>query len=174
MPGFQEYAVSFRVRHPTADPMRIARRLAWTAHRFWKVGEARKDGAGRPLPGVYRDSYCSFRLATARQTSLPVMLEVVLTHLVKRRALLLDLKKSGARLTLWVAVYVTTPSGDEIDAYAARQFGELGVGFAVSVSPFRMPAYERKADNVVKVARRRTKGVGKRTLPRRKSVSAAE
>lgn len=76
-----EYSVSFRVHHPSADPLAIAEALEWRPHCGWKAGQPRKDGAGRPLKGTYSKSYCSFHLEVRQDEALGTFLGRVLEYL---------------------------------------------------------------------------------------------
>lgn len=144
-----EYSVSFRVHHPSADPVAIADALEWRPQWTWKAGQPRKDGAGRPLSGTYSKSYCTFDLEVPENESLGAFLGRAVEYLGKRRGLLRELTETGGRLEFWVAIYVTKATGDELDASVVAQCGNLGVGIALLVSPFAMPHYEGEKGNVL-------------------------
>ena len=158
MPAEWEYSVAFRVNHPSADSAAIAKSLGWKARWAWRAGEPRRDGAGRPLPGNYKNSYCTFSIRTSRRVPLAELFRRALYHLAEHRALLSELVATGGRLEFFTGIYVTKGTGDDIDHSILLRCGELGINLALLVSPFKMPDRDQKSVNVLPAPGRRRPG----------------
>src|SRR5580658_4802329 len=52
-----EVTISLCIRHPMIEPSWITETLGIEPQHAWKAGDPRRDGAGRELGGVHRESY---------------------------------------------------------------------------------------------------------------------
>jgi hypothetical protein len=57
------FTISLQARHPRRSTETISAALGRRPGRAWVAGEARATPKGTPLAGVYKESYCFFKLA---------------------------------------------------------------------------------------------------------------
>jgi hypothetical protein len=60
--------VSFRLRHSSLDLQPIATAIGLPVARIWTAGQPRQTPRGDRLEGVYKESYCAFRVCTNEET----------------------------------------------------------------------------------------------------------
>lgn len=124
------YRVSLQVRHPTADPNDIIRRLDRRALRSCAVGEPRQASNGRALGGTYRETYCLFDIGRGEDGELADCLRDAVVELGAGKALFQELRATGGS----VAFYVDwTPSGrgEVFDAALMSSIADLGIDLGI-------------------------------------------
>jgi hypothetical protein len=70
------FEVSFRITHPSMSPDTICGLLSMETDVKRKVGEARYNPKGKPLPGVWKETYCGFDVPRKEGDSIPECLVV--------------------------------------------------------------------------------------------------
>lgn len=128
-----KYVVSFRVRHPSMDPVHISKNLNLTAEQMWKAGNARKTPIGKPLEGVYESSYCTFRLQHAEGIGLTDFLKIKNSELFPNIDFLQSIRSSGGDLEYFVGWFANADSGEVFDLELMNQLVELGISLSVCV-----------------------------------------
>lgn len=126
------FTVSLQVRHPRRSTDAISATLRRRPGRAWVAGEARATPKGTPLTGVYKESYCFYRLAKGTgPEALEARLRAATRTLAKHSAALRGWRRSGGRLSYYVALrgtgamgFVLTP---DLLSEIARAGVELGV-----------------------------------------------
>lgn len=102
-----KYHISFRISHPSRDLTEVSQMIQTIEGiklgRIWKVGEPKKTPKGKPLPGVYKESYCYFYFDKELQSALlnhdfPEAIEVFVEKLLPFKSTLLDISESGGEL----------------------------------------------------------------------------
>ena len=135
-----EFTMSLRIRHPTAEPTEITRVLGIEPQHMWRVGEARRDAAGREIGGLYRESYWMGRLMTEpllASDHVGVESEVLrtLAQLRKRFGFLETLKAEGGVAELHVSIFAREEFALEFLPESLGLLGRLGLGVALEVKP---------------------------------------
>jgi len=98
-----------------------------TASRKWQVGAARLNPKGRPLDGVYNETYCTFRIASRNAGNLPEAIRESVTALRLHSDLLRELIESGGRLEYFIGWFFAGNSGDIFDLALMAALAELGI-----------------------------------------------
>ncbi len=126
-----KYDVSFRVFHPVLNPDDICQMLNMNTTNKWQVGEQRKTPKGRPLPGVYDQSYCSFRLNQKQDMELVDFLKYWNDTFLKYKDYFMDIYSSGGRLEYFIAWYSEGNTGEVFDVVLLEQLATLKVELAI-------------------------------------------
>jgi Domain of unknown function (DUF4279) len=135
-----EFTMSLRIRHPSVEPAQITRSLGVEPEHTWRVGEPRRDAAGRPLGGVHRESYWMGRLMAAPELgSSHVGLESVmmrtLAQLRRSFDFLEELKADGAVAELHVSIFARQDFRLEFLPETLALLGRLGLTIALDIRP---------------------------------------
>lgn len=128
------FTISLQVRHPRRSTDVISATLRRRPGRAWVAGEARVTPKGTPLPGVYKKSYCFYRLAKGTgPEALEARLRAATRTLAKHSAALRGWRRTGGRLSYYVFISSTGAMGfslrPELLAEIARVGVDLGVEF---------------------------------------------
>ncbi|MGH8551594.1 MAG: hypothetical protein ACRERU_23910 [Methylococcales bacterium] len=96
------FEISFRVTHPSMSPDTLCGLLPMETDVKRKVGEARCNPKGKPLPGVWGETYCGFDVPRKEGDSLPQCLEDMLRDLKHRRSGIEQIHSSGGNLEFYI------------------------------------------------------------------------
>jgi Domain of unknown function (DUF4279) len=135
-------SVSLAVFHPSLKADAIVSAVGLTPGRTRSVSEGRRDGAGRPLAGTYKESYCVFPLEPAPAGHLADVLERLVRHLERRFNASFPTADGCGRLQVWVYFYVTDISATVLDNRLLSRLHKLGVDLDICLSPYLPVAKE--------------------------------
>lgn len=88
----------------------------------WTAGEPRVTPTGRPLGGVRKESYCSFRVARRDDGELARSISEIMDVLEAQRSHLEEITRTGGRLNVYALWY---PCGDTGETFSADLLGRL-------------------------------------------------
>jgi len=128
-----DYAVSLCVIHPAMDPDVICKTLEWEAEYRWKVGTPRRTPNGTPLEGNYRNSYCSFDVASGGDGELAACLRTATGRLEKHAAFLRQVRNDGGEIMFYVFWYPNGDTGEIFDVHLLSRMAAIGVELGVNV-----------------------------------------
>jgi nucleotidyltransferase/DNA polymerase involved in DNA repair len=125
------YAVSLRVRHPTADPAVLTQTLKLDPAHSWKAGEPRRSQTGAALSGQYRDSYWSASLPGQMVGGASVPLEIFiaqqLLQLGRHRDFFSGLQADGGEVSLLVEIAPIANAVLTLSSTVARRLADLNI-----------------------------------------------
>lgn len=127
--------LSFRVFHPTFSADDICHKLKYKAYRKWTVGENKISIKGKPLAGIYNNTYCLFYFKCHNPTSLEHWIEEALRKLRKHRAYLKTLTETKGHLELFVTAYFDQNSGMIFDWRLLSQLSDLNITVILDLFP---------------------------------------
>ncbi|MBK8164197.1 MAG: hypothetical protein IPK65_13990 [Gammaproteobacteria bacterium] len=97
-----EFEISFRVTHPSMSPDAICTLLSMNTDVKRNVGDARVNSKGKPLPGVWKETYCGFDVPKKEGDSIPMCLENMLNNLKRRRSEIEEIHSTGGTLEFYI------------------------------------------------------------------------
>ena len=127
------YRVHLSIKHPSADPARIASELRRQAQTDWRAGEPRVTPTGRRLGGVRAETYCSFRVGEGDDGALAECLAAYVTGLEPHAAFLRELKASGGELLFYAFWHPSGDSGEIFHADLLSRLAALGIDLGINV-----------------------------------------
>ncbi len=95
------------------------------------AGEARTTGAGAPLPGTYKESYCSLHLGTGTGCALESRLRASTRKLPKHAAVLRSWRRSGGTLAYYITIHGEAAMGLSVAPDLLSEIGGLGVELGI-------------------------------------------
>jgi len=125
-----EYRVSLQIRHPSADPNEIVRRMGQAPVRVWRVGEPRVTPKGTALGGTYRETYCVFHVGSGDDGELASCLRRAVADLEGAKHLFEDLRSEGGSIKFHVT-WSTGERGDVFDTSLLSGMVELGIDLGI-------------------------------------------
>lgn len=126
-----KYDVSFRVFHPDMNPDDICQTLNMQATNKWVMGEQRRTPKGASLPGVYDQSYCSFKLDQPKDMELVDFLKHWNVKLLNFNDFLNQIYSSGGRLEYFIGWYSEENSGEVFDVSLLEELAKLKIDLAI-------------------------------------------
>ena len=127
----EAFAVSLRVTHPTYAHQEIVASLGMTPEFAHTVGTPRMTPKGRPLDGIYKETYCSFSLVKKQAGYFADGVRELLPLLNAKKEYLHHLRSAGGRAELYVGVFVEGSSGFTFAAEDMSAFVDLRLDVAV-------------------------------------------
>jgi hypothetical protein len=97
-----KFEISFRITHPSIAPDTICNLLSIDADIRRKVGEARYNPKGKPLPGKWKETYCGFDVPRKEGDSIPECIEDMLCKLKRRRSEIEEIHSTGGTLEFYI------------------------------------------------------------------------
>jgi hypothetical protein len=133
-----EYSISFRVRHPSAEPAEITRELQMEPSRTWKAGDARTTPVGTPLAGTYAETYWYTRLCSlvaAADESLESALGRFLGRLRAHEQFLLRMRREAGGAEFYIGVNGPGNFGFEFDPVLLTDLASMGITLSLEIFP---------------------------------------
>ncbi|HUD95370.1 hypothetical protein [Sphingobium sp.] len=124
------YGVSLQIRHPYADPQKIAGGIGLTPERCWAVGEARETPKGTPLFGTHSESYCVFDLGSGDDGALAEFLREAVKRLEHAAAFIGELRETGGELNFYVS-WTLGERGELFDVELLANMARLGIDLGI-------------------------------------------
>ena len=121
------YDISFRIFHPTLDPDLIIKKLEMNPKYKWKVGTQRKTPKGKPLKGVYNESYCSFELKDTQNVGLVEFLKKNNELLYTHKSFFNKLTFTGGDIEYFIGLYADSNFGEVFDIELLKQLADLNI-----------------------------------------------
>jgi hypothetical protein len=128
---------SFRVHHPTLDPLELSRKLGLRPKIQWKAGQPRKTPRGTPLESGFPKSYCVYDFPISRRDTLPTVARRVLKRLDPHWRTLRRIVATGGRLDFSVGLFSPKMLGERIDHQMLTRMGRLGIDLDLMAYPFK-------------------------------------
>lgn len=125
------FSITLQVRHPRCSTGGVSKALGIRPSRAFVAGEARATGAGSPLPGTYKESYCSLHLGTGTGRALESRLRAATRKLHEHAALLRSWRRSGGTLAYHVTIHGEAAMGLSIAPDLLMDIGRLGVELGI-------------------------------------------
>ena len=132
------YAISLRIRHPSADPDRFTTQLSLVPQRAWRAGAPRATPAGTPLEGVNRETYWTsgaLERGTWPGRSLADAFDALLGRLELHTLFFQNLRADGGRIEFFVGWFFEGNSGDVVDVAIMRRLSDCGIDLSLDVYP---------------------------------------
>ncbi len=96
------FEISFLITHPSMSPDTICGLLSMETDVKRKVGEVRCNPKGKPLPGVWKETYCGFDVPRKEGDSIPECLDNMLQKLKNQRSGIDQIHLSGGSLEFYI------------------------------------------------------------------------
>ena len=142
------FRISLRVRHPSTDPKTISTALGIEPKRSWKAGEPRLTPKGKPLEGIYRDTYWVADIAAGRwPNNLNTAIDDALTRLVRFRSFLHNMRAEGGTVELFIGWFFENQSGGVLSHDCLALAGDLQIDLSFDVYSPEQPQNEYPVDN---------------------------
>ncbi|MBL8958076.1 MAG: hypothetical protein JNK82_45300 [Myxococcaceae bacterium] len=139
MSGEFTYSASIRFKHPKRDTTLFDKIVGKQPGRRWRVGEQRSTPKGNPLTGVYRESYCFYKIGKGDREDLCACLRKMNRRLARHKRRLAAWRKHGG--TIMYYVFCVSESGGVFGAvfppHLLTQLGSLGIELGLEVYPPR-------------------------------------
>src|SRR5213082_491937 len=127
-----EYEVALQVWHPSADSSDIIQQIGRTAGASYAAGEQRRSLSGSPLEGVYRESYCLFRLGDGEDGDLARFLEARVAELAPLKPVFAQLRATGGKIMFGI-LWTEGSTGEVFDVDLLAGIANLGVDLGIEV-----------------------------------------
>lgn len=129
------YGVSLQIRHPDADPQKIAAGIGLTPSQCWAVGDKRETPKGTPLLGTHGESYCVFDLGGGDDGELADFLRNTVKGLEHSAAFIGELRDTGGKLNFYV-FWTLGERGELFDVELLANMARLGID--LGIEPIRV------------------------------------
>ena len=126
--------ISLRLRHPERDVAPLLERWGFEVGRSWVAGQPCATPAGRPLEGVWPDSYAYARLPV-EGTTLAHRLRLILTMVEPVSPELVAFMESGGAAELFVGWHFQRNSGDMLDWELMRGLADCRLSLSLDIYP---------------------------------------
>jgi len=127
--------ISLYVTHPTWGLSEAAEALSLQPFRVWTAGQPRQTPTGRPLPGIYDQSYICLRLQPSSLLDVEHGVHLFLEHLRPARRFLNGLTGSGGNLALNVFISSDERHALELNWQVLQELATFRVSFGVEWVP---------------------------------------
>lgn len=125
------FSINLQVRHPRRSTDAVSKALGIRPSRAGVAGEARTTGAGAPLPGTHKESYCSLHLVTGTGRALESRLRAATRKLRKHAALLRSWRRSGGALAYYITIHGEAAMGLSVAPDLLSEIGGLGIELGI-------------------------------------------
>ena len=105
-PPSYRFKISLRLRHPTADLSACTNEFGLAPFRQWTVGEARTSPRGKPLDGLWEDSYWTTPLDVQADEDLERALDRTAQWLAPHAPFLALHRASGGTTSLFIGLFL--------------------------------------------------------------------
>lgn len=134
------YSISLRIFHPAIDPDEITLALSMQPVRTCKVGMPRQTPKGKPLEGVYKESYWYTQLVPERERSsgddlIEDFLFDVLSQLQPFAKFFSKIQSEAGRIELFIGTFGNRNYCYELPPKMLAGFGGLGIALCFDVYP---------------------------------------
>jgi hypothetical protein len=126
--------ISLRLRHPDRDVGPLLEKWGFEVGRAWVAGQPRATPEGRPLEGVWPDSYAYARLL-AEGTTLAHRLRLILAMVEPVSNELVAFVDSGGVAELFVGWHFQRNSGDMLDWDLMRRLADCRLSLSLDIYP---------------------------------------
>ena len=134
------YSVSLRVRHPTADLLKLGSELALEPRHSWTAGEPRRTPKGAALRGNRAESEWSAPLLRdgkvhSEEQSLDDALAGIVERLSVHRQTFLRIRAEGGDVELFLGIFGNGNLGIILEPELLSRVGALGVTLSFDIYP---------------------------------------
>lgn len=126
-------SISLRLCHPTLPHSDIVREIGMKAEFSHTVGQQRRTPKGRLLEGLYRETYCCFKIKKKGASHLDDDLRPWCDFLEKHAIFLQVFLETGGRLEFYISIFLDGDRGFELDGPMLQRISALGVGLSVEM-----------------------------------------
>ncbi|CBL45673.1 Hypothetical protein HDN1F_20900 [gamma proteobacterium HdN1] len=128
-----EFVVSLRIKHPTHTHHSIVQSMGMTPKFSYSVGSPRATPKGRPLEGVYKNSYCSFTLLEKQGGDFVDGIKKIFVLLESHKEYFRLLTSEGGKTELFVGVFADGTVGFSLGVEEMRALADLSLELSVEV-----------------------------------------
>ena len=126
------FSLSLQVRHPRRSTASVSTAVGLRPGRAWVAGDARMTSTGTRLVGVYKESYCFYDLAKGTgPEALEAGLQAATRALAKHASVLRAWRRSGGRLSYYLAVRGTGVMGFSVNPELLSEIADVGIALGV-------------------------------------------
>jgi hypothetical protein len=126
--------ISLRLRHPEAELGSLLERWGLKVGRSWRAGTPCTTPAGRPLEGIWPDSY-AYSSLPMDGTTLAHRLRKILTRIEPFGPELAAFVEGGGSAELFVGWHFERNSGDVLDWDLLRRLAECRLSLSLDIYP---------------------------------------
>lgn len=112
----EEFALTLRIYHPRYRPEEIAEKIGMIPAVANGVGDIRATPSGTPLNGIYKETYCAFKIQRKTAGYFVETLRQVACQLSPKSNIFEDFNRTGGRCEIYVGVFVKGSSGFTLSA----------------------------------------------------------
>lgn len=128
-------SVSLRFWHPTQNLTFLSLLLEMPCYRNWTSGASRETPKGKPLPGIYKDSYWVSRLEFSSKEGFKKQFVLAMDHLIKVKQKILKFNASGGKIEVYLQLPGNVNHGGTIDSKYSSMLSELDIDLLIEVFP---------------------------------------
>ena len=121
------YSLTLRVRHPLMSSAEIAAKIGIMPEIAQDVGEERKNPKGVPLPGVYKETRCSFSIGKGDFSAIEQELHTFTAKLLTIYTELKYITDTGGRIEYFIGCFIEGNSGMSLDEQLMRDLSQLKI-----------------------------------------------
>lgn len=127
------FSVSLRIWHPTTAAETLTKMLDLKSSVVNSVGSARATPRGNLLGGVYKDTYCSFRMIEKAPGSFTDALATLFVQLKTNEQNFSKILTEGGRSEIYVGVFAESSTGFTVSMDHMRTLADLSLDLSVEV-----------------------------------------
>ena len=134
------YVISLRISHPDIDPEEITRILSLTPARTHKTGDPRQTPKGKPLEGIYKETYWYTQLVPEGERSsgdepLEDFLFETVEELQQFSNFFSRVRAEEGHIDLFIGIFGNRNYGFELPPKMLMAIGELGIALSFDIYP---------------------------------------
>lgn len=138
-------SIALRLWHPTLAAADIVSEVGLEAEFSNTVGQQRRTPKGQILEGVYRETYCCFKIKEKAPGHLNEDLAPWCEFLEKHLIFLREFLRTDGRLEFYIGMFLDGDRGFELDNLMLQKISTLGLG--LSIEMYRLSDSEIENDD---------------------------
>ncbi len=128
-------SISLRLRHPNANVGELLKKWGFSVGRAWVAGDKRTTGRGKPLDGIWPDSYAYADLEFPEGLRLSASLSHVIEGLAEVRSEIATFVEEGGYAELFVGWIFEGNSGDQLDWKLLDSLANIRLALSLDIYP---------------------------------------
>ena len=125
------FTISLRIWHPTYASESIIQAIGLQTRFAQSVGEPRVTPTGDRLDGIYKQTFCPFRLKDKVDGYFVDGIRDLMPSLEKFRAYFREIRESGGHSELFVGVFVEGTSGFKLEVKDTTDLAAMSLDLSV-------------------------------------------
>lgn len=127
------YKISLRITHPSMDPDDISGQLGLSPFRKWKAGSQRTTPTGKPLTGIYKETYCVFDLEEKSAGDLESTLYTLTKQFRSFEHFLKKVRSTGGSIEYFIGLFVKKNTGLVLESSLMAQLVNMGIDLSFDI-----------------------------------------